>query len=517
MTRPLIRVAAALAVAVLPLAVAAPASAHATVEISNPAPEQVLAKPPHEVSVHFDEGVTLVPGSLRVFGPDGRRVDDGHVAYAPGDGSTIEVAVAPDGAGTYLLSWHVISADSHPVSGAFSYSVGHASKVPTASAITTDPTVDTALDAARVAAYLGCALLLGAGAFALYGGSRRSSRLARGGGILLAVASIAMVLLKGPLDAGLGLGAVGRGSLLHEVLTTTYGGAALARVGLALVGALVVTRLRGRVGGGVLAVLGAGVAITFALSGHAVSSPFAVLVDVVHVVGMSLWLGGLIALLTDALPRRDATAIGRFSSIALGAVVALVATGSYQGWRQVRSWGALTGTTYGRELLIKVAIVVAVVAVAGWSRRSVSGAGWAVLKRTVALEVAGVALILGASSTLSVAQPAAEAWQPDVSERVTILGDAVRISAVPAGDRTMAVQLAVVDAHGDPVEPAELDASVSLPSQQLGPLPITLTTTARGHRSATVSVPVAGDWTLTVTLRTTAIDEDTRTVAFPIH
>jgi copper transport protein len=50
-------------------------------------------------------------------------------------------------------------------------------------------------------------------------------------------------------------------------------------------------------------------------------------------------------------------------------VLALVATGTYQAWRQVGSWSALTGTRYGQLLLVKVALVLAMVALARFSRR----------------------------------------------------------------------------------------------------------------------------------------------------
>ena len=45
----------------------------------------------------------------------------------------------------------------------------------------------------------------------------------------------------------------------------------------------------------------------------------------------------------------------RFSPIALGCVGAILVTGTYQAWRNVGTWGALFGTTYGRLLLIKIA------------------------------------------------------------------------------------------------------------------------------------------------------------------
>jgi copper transport protein len=61
--------------------------------------------------------------------------------------------------------------------------------------------------------------------------------------------------------------------------------------------------------------------------------------------------------------------VRRFSAIAFGSVVALAATGLYQSWRQVGSWSALTGTTYGQLLLAKIALVAVLVGIARVSRR----------------------------------------------------------------------------------------------------------------------------------------------------
>ena len=100
-----------------------------------------------------------------------------------------------------------------------------------------------------------------------------------------------------------------------------------------------------------LTIAGGGLALTPALSGHARSqSPAALLVpaDVIHVVAMSAWLGGLAFLLaavpaaTRALapPERTrllAAALGRFSSLALLSVLALAATGTLQAIFEVRT------------------------------------------------------------------------------------------------------------------------------------------------------------------------------------
>lgn len=97
-------------------------------------------------------------------------------------------------------------------------------------------------------------------------------------------------------------------------------------------------------------------------------------VDVLHLLAVATWLGGLTALLV-ALYRAPAdravegSAVRRFSQVAFGSVLAVIATGVYQSWRQLGSWSAFTDTRYGQLLLIKIGLVALLVGIAWISRR----------------------------------------------------------------------------------------------------------------------------------------------------
>ncbi|MGK5451435.1 CopD family protein, partial [Streptomyces radiopugnans] len=124
-------------------------------------------------------------------------------------------------------------------------------------------------------------------------------------------------------------------------------------------------------GGAVVAV---GLAATWAAAEHAstgVQTAVAVPADIVHLLAVAVWLGGLAALLTALRwgPAVGGEAVRRFSRIALGCVAVLAATGLYQSWRQVGGWAALASTSYGRLLLVKIALVALLLGVARFSRR----------------------------------------------------------------------------------------------------------------------------------------------------
>ena len=542
----------------LVLLVGPPASAHAMLEGSTPAADSVLTAPPSSVDLVFNEAISLLPDSVRVFGPDGTRVDSGAVAHSHGDAATAGVGVhadLPDG--TYLVSYRVVSADSHPVEGAFTFVIGHPSRAPAvAPPVDGSRSVDVALGFSRWLTYAGSALGLGGFAFLVWcwptGWSVRRARLLVGAGVgVLTLGTLLALVLKGPYDAGAGLGSATDGRLLREVLGTTYGRALDAR--LLLIAALVLLlTYREHVPARWLAaapgVLLAGTGVTFALCGHAAAGslrPLAMVSDTVHVAAMSIWLGGLALLLGAVLvrgrERADVTSpVMRFSSWAGAAVTALIATGIYQTLREVRSWEVLLHTHYGHVLVWKLGIVaVAFVAAAGsrawvWQTANPVVAvhaataappqpvidGRPSLKRlrvSVAIETVVLMAVLVLSAMLVTSDPAVSApVSRPVSATVKVGPDHVHVSAVPDGAHHVRLTLDVTDAAGTPTEPREVDASLSLSSSRIGPLPIKLATTGHGHRTGQVSVPVSGDWQLAVTVRTSAIDEATGYVDIPI-
>jgi copper transport protein len=169
--------------------------------------------------------------------------------------------------------------------------------------------------------------------------------------------------------------------LLREVLATTYGRALDLRLLLIALVVLVLTyrhhlpvRWLGVCAGALLT----GCGVTFALCGHAAAGghrEWAVASDTLHVVAMSVWLGGLAMLLAVVLaggPQCGAQrpgamqAVFRFSTLATGALTVMVATGTFQALREVRSWDVLLHTHYGHVLLVKLGVVgLALLAAAG--------------------------------------------------------------------------------------------------------------------------------------------------------
>ncbi|MET7937036.1 copper resistance protein CopC [Streptomyces sp. NPDC005322] len=374
------------------------ASAHAALTSTDPGDGSVVKTAPREVTLNFSEGVALSGDSVRVLDPKGKRVDTGKAGHVDGKSSTAAVGLhsgLPDG--TYTVAWKAVSEDSHPVSGAFTFSIGAPSKTTVKVSSGGDSTtpVGTVYGIVRYAAYAGFAALAGGCVFA---GVCRSSRpvrkIAVGGWVTVFAATLSLLLLRGPYTDGDGFGGIADLGRLGDVLSTKPGAALLSRLVLLGAAAAFLAVLFGSYtrrsedteadarrrqdlafglafGGTVVAV---GLAATWAMAEHAsvgIQRQLAMPVDIIHLIAVGVWLGGLasLAVTLRAGEPIERAAVRRFSRLAFGSVVALVVTGVYQSWRQVGSWGALTDTEYGRWLLVKVGLVAVLVGIAAVSRR----------------------------------------------------------------------------------------------------------------------------------------------------
>ncbi|ALC31961.1 membrane protein [Streptomyces sp. CFMR 7] len=381
------------------LAGAGPAAAHAALTGSDPQDGAVVATAPKEVTLTFSEAIAVGDGSIRVLDPSSKRADTGVEPKDLSDGSTVRYGVEllpglPDG--TYTVAWQAISADSHPISGAFTFSIGAPSETTVAlpSEEVGGGAVGTVYGIARYIAYAGFILLVGGAAFVLGcwprgATARPMQRLVVRGWITLTAATLAMLLLRNPYTGSGKFADAFDLDGLQAVLDTKPGAALVSRLLLLGAAALFIAVLFGTyarredavekrdltfglaVGGGVVA---AGIAATWAMSEHAstgIQAGIAMPVDVLHLLAVAAWLGGLVSLLVALYRTPDigSEAVRRFSRVAFGSVLVLAATGIYQSWRQVGSWSALTGTRYGQLLILKVALIVILLAVAWFSRR----------------------------------------------------------------------------------------------------------------------------------------------------
>jgi copper transport protein len=375
-----------------PTALAATAEpVHAALASTYPADGSVVPHEPSQVTASFDQPVTINTSSLIVYTPQGNRADDGQTVHV---GPTeIATTLLPGLAnGTYTAVWHVISADTHPVEGAFTFSIGapSATHVP-ALGQPTNAMVSGLFAVTRWIEYMSYALLCGAVAFLIVcwpeGGRRVGiGRLVLVSWIGLLASTLLGLLLQGPYTAGVGVSALFEPKLVNITMSGKLGTASEARELMALLAGaaagFLLPRLptagrRLRVAAAVVwGILTTALAASWAVYDHAstgIQVPVALPADIIHLDAMAIWIGGLAALagfaLRGAASAGVAVAVPRFSAIALGCVCTIVVSGVYQTWRDVGLWNALFDTPYGRLILGKIAGLLILIVLGYLARR----------------------------------------------------------------------------------------------------------------------------------------------------
>src|SRR5712692_6131971 len=174
------------------------ALAHAQLVQSVPAPNARLLTLPPAVTLIFTEPVTPAGAGIRVFSPSGRQL----AGATSAKGSVLSAALVSGELGTYIVSWQVLAADTHPSRGAFGFVVGHPSANPY-SALAGAPEIGTAtplglaLQAlARWVHFAGFALAFGADAYGVLTKRNQGFNRVIGTGIALLVAAEPLALLS---------------------------------------------------------------------------------------------------------------------------------------------------------------------------------------------------------------------------------------------------------------------------------------------------------------------------------
>ncbi|MFE7764234.1 copper resistance CopC/CopD family protein [Streptomyces sp. NPDC057438] len=442
------------ALVLLLLAGSGTASAHAALKGSDPVDGSVLDAAPRDITLRFTESVSLLEDSIRVVDPENRAVDTGKPGRAGGRSDTAAVTL-PAGLddGTYTIAWRVVSADSHPISGALLFSVGEpsASTAALPADLTEDPLTSSLYDITRYFAYGALALLIGVTFFlavVLRGPGEALRRLLPAGWLALLLASALLLLLRGPYERGTGVEDALDLSVLRETLVSRPGLALLARLALLAAAALLLVRVRrqgntwgrGALAGGAL--LSVGLAGTWAAAEHAsagIQVPVAMTSSMLHLLAMAVWLGGLTALLTvlyRAPETLSAAVVNRFSRLAFVSVIVLVVTGVYQSWRGLGSWSAFRSTAYGEVLVAKLVAVLLLLVAAAFSRRWTGRLGEAPEEVPEPVSAGEpVQAVDRAEATGEVPERAAVAVAARVFERVGAVGSEVsdKGAEVPSG------------------------------------------------------------------------------------
>ena len=576
------------------------AFAHAELEGTSPARDATVHTQPPVVSFRFNESVEGNFGAVRVFDSRGNRVDSGDAFHPNGTGSLMGVHLKPHlPAGTYTATYRVVSADGHIVSSGFNFSIGHPGAPGQAvsrliGGSGTAASTEVAFGVARGLQYAAIAVGVGAllfllivwlPALALVGGGGEEWRAASSAFVarlrMLVIAASVVGLVSAA--AGVVLEAASAADIsawsalsprivreeLHTHFGTVWGVAVLAWALTGVFAALVLSPRRERAPVLRTAELGAtGLALRLpgtrarlglvclplaflllvpAFAGHADSQHPTWLLfptNVLHVLGMSAWLGGLVAILV-ALPaatrllvtsdrtRLLAGSLRRFSDLALASVAVIMASGLIQAYVYVRTPAHLIDTAFGRCVLIKFCLLLVLIGFGAFNRRrsvpelsrlardgESPGRPGLLLRRALRTEVAVIAVVLGVTAALTAYAPSIQASSGPVNVTRMVGPAELEMTIDPARVGVNELHLYLLNPKDGSqfTHAKEVDVTETMPAKGIGPLRSAVEGAGPGHYivpSALMNVP--GEWEVAVTVRTSEFDQYTTTAMVHVH
>ncbi|NUR78304.1 MAG: copper resistance protein CopC/CopD [Thermoleophilia bacterium] len=359
----------ALVVTLAALAFPGVASAHATLRSTTPAFGHEIGHGPAHIVLTFDQAVRVLPGALKVLNGVGTQF----ALPARSEGRSVVAPVAPLKRGAYTVRWRAISADSHVVSGVWTFGVGIPAPAVGEAYGAGGPTV--AEHVVRWLWFLGLALAIGSLGFrviCLRGASvpralDRKLVVASGLGVVVTLqAGITAFSLRAEDALQLPFGDFLYGDL-SPMAATRFGRAfVVMTLGFALVLALLylswlLDRTDLLVPAFALSVLFAG---GLSWSGHDALDPGSswktAVADWVHIAAASVWIGGLatmVGLLWYGAPELRRVAFANFSRLATLLIALVLGAGTYLSIVRLPHLSDLWTQGYGRVLLVKLGLV----------------------------------------------------------------------------------------------------------------------------------------------------------------
>lgn len=402
-----------------------PTAAHANLIDSTPSPGTTLQTAPQTLQLTFTEPLEPAFLRLRLFDSTGAVLPLSEITVQPDSPVTATAIFPPDlPHGLYTISWRVVSAaDGHATEGAFTFAIG----VRFQDSSSNQPifTVSSMAVLSRWINLWSFALLIGGIGFALFVSSDVPHHW-----LMVGVGGLLMLLNQAAISADVEFFSPEHFSATGQLLNgTAFSSAWFVRMGAWLGIGVLLWQVTARNGLLIAAALSLVMVYGHALTSHAAAKPQypeAVFLDVIHVLGSSLWVGGLatfIIVLWRTRQNPDRTAIAsrltdQFSRLARLCVLALALTGLYSAWLHVGGLEPLPVTSYGRALSVKNVLLVAMLMLAAinflmTSRRLRAGQNtWVfILNGLVVMELCLAGGVIFASAWMTSDMPAGEAYR----------------------------------------------------------------------------------------------------------
>jgi copper transport protein len=508
------------------------ALAHAMLIETDPASQASLDSAPTEIVLVFSEAVT--PVVLRLIDVEGRAI--AQVDDVRGKNARLNIPLQsriPDG--QYVVSYRVMSADTHPIAGAFNFSVGMPG------AVDGFEIQEQGFEPARVMVlanrllqFISLLIAAGTGFFWV---------LVRPPGYtefhLRKIATIAAVVAMAAYVLAIGVGGAdmagaGPGSLIDYSVWKLAAGTNLLDSAIVGISGAVILSIGWRIPHGAgrsgTLLMGGVVALTgLALTGHAgTATPQWLMTPSValHLFPAAFWVAATMPLawIVNSSPTPEsALVLNRFSSRAAIALAVLIASGVCLAIVQVQSFSALFSTDYGAIFLLKLGLVVFLLALAAVNKywftpriEQSDSSSVLHLRRTIYFEVVLMTGVLILTMLLTTTAPprstaivaSQDAYNVVPNEvdapggfttTMTQQGYSLDVSVSPAKPGRGVLSVVVKNEEGVTFSPVAITASLSLPALDIEAIKISLEPQAGGEYYANLrEIVIVGDWELRI-------------------
>jgi copper transport protein len=556
---------------------------HAFVLSSNPSQSQSISSSPQQVNVFFSEPVDLRFSHLKVLDSNGKQVDKGDVHHLQNDESTLTVSVPLLKDGTYTVSTNVLSQiDGHVTDNAFVFGVGEPVVLPTnVSTSTTSSTLYLPEAIARFPTLVAQVMIVGA-AFTtlwLWGPVSKISSLAESISQIRKKVSkslavyyvVASIILVSSNFAILFFQAIAINGSIIDVLETRFGTVLIERsvISFILLG-LSLYELRqfrkkksysfSTMETAGFLIMGMILLVTTSLIGHGASNKqlVPIIIDFVHNLVASLWIGGTFYLAFVLIPKLQESTmnwyyklgtvsvwIPRHSALVVTLLGTIFITGPFLLYILEDNLNLVIGSLYGTFLIAKLTIAGLMVILGGYSsiiiqkqvvkslkvgqvignksnnsklsndeHENERNAGKIVIKFKKALvieSILGIALLLSVALLVNTGVPKSEVQNqaqatsvvatqsvPFETTRFLDNGSKVDLSISPFEVGNNNFKVSFLDMKGEPIDVQSAHIKYSQTEELIGPITVDLEKRSRGIYSVNASFGIPGTWDLEV-------------------
>jgi copper transport protein len=556
---------------------------HAFVINSNPSQSQSIPKSPQQVNVFFSEPVDLRFSHLEVLDSNGKQVDKGDVHHLQNDESSLTVSLPLLKDGTYTVSTNVLSqTDGHVTDNAFVFGIGEAVMVPTnVSTTTTSSTLYLPEAIARFPTLLAQVMIVGAafGALWLWRPLSKITLLTDSiskirpevGKSLAGYYVVASIILVSSNFAIMFFQAIAIHGSIIDVFETRFGTVLIERsvisfiiLGLSL---FELRQFRKNKSYSMSAMENAGfliigmiLLVTTSLIGHGASHKqlVPIIIDFVHNLVASIWIGGTFYLAFILIPKLKASAmnwyyklgtisvwIPRHSALVVTLLGAIFITGPFLLYILQDNLALVIGSLYGTFLIAKLTFAGLMVILGGYSsifiqkqvvnslklghviasKSSDSSASneqsdneiransiIGKFRQALVIEsILGIGLLLSVGLLVNTGVPESQSQnQAQATTKVAIQnvpyeatrfldnGTKVDLSITPFEVGNNNFKVSFLDMNGEPIDMASAQLKYTQIEQSIGPITVDLNKQSRGIYSVNASFGIPGTWNMEV-------------------